>query len=203
MQQSQSPHGIGGGVENQLGPLRAPRILQSDSVHSGAGDEARQFFHFDHRSIRWLEGPDPSVAFNVIPNVSGGDGMAGGKRGAANHEFHMLSDNFFVADAVLYRADSAVFIENVGDLCDCGSSVDRLSRHDAVIAAWQTVGIAGGLEPSGEIGSAGKPQSVGANGIGVLFPDIVGPDFRFALLGEVSGKQTAYRSATDDADFHF
>jgi hypothetical protein len=35
----------------------------------------------------------------------------------------------------------------------------------------------------------------------VIFPDVIGPDFGLALLGEVRGEQAANRAATDDAYF--
>jgi hypothetical protein len=35
----------------------------------------------------------------------------------------------------------------------------------------------------------------------VIFPDVIGPDFGLAFLGEVRGEEAANRAATDDANF--
>src|ERR1700722_14052423 len=117
------------------------------------------------------------------------DGMPGGKRRATDHELHVLGDDFFVAYSVLYRADCAFVVKNVGYLCDGRSGMDRLGRDNAVIAARQLCGIAGGVEPSGEIGGSGKSQSVGANRGRMLLPDVVGPDFGLSGFGQMCRKQ--------------
>src|SRR5204862_4655055 len=107
-------------------------------------------------SIGRLEGTDPSIALNVVADVTRLDDVAGGKSGAANHVFHPLGDQLLVADAVLHRADGAAFFEQMGSLRDGDFGVRSLGGDNAVIAARQFFGIAGGAQARGEIGGAGE-----------------------------------------------
>ena len=134
--------------------------------------------------------------------MAGLDDVAGGKSGAANHIFHALGDEFFVADAVLHRADSAALIEQMRSLRDSDLGVRGFSGHDAIIAARQFFGIARSAQAGGEIGGAGEAQAAGVDGINVRRGDVVSKDLAFAGARQMRGKQAAHRSATDDADSH-
>ena len=119
-----------------------------------------QFFDFFHRSVGRLERADPGVTLNVITDVPGRDDVAGGKSGAANHELHMLRDNFFVAHAVLNRADRAVVIENVRGLFDGDAGMNALGGDDAVVAARNFLASLVALSRSGKVRRSRKPQAV-------------------------------------------
>ena len=80
--------------------------------------------------------------------------------------------------------------------------VDRLGGDNAVVAARQFLHIAGRIQPGSEVGRAGEPQSVLPDCVGVLIPEIVGPDFDLACLRQVRGKQAAHSPASDYANFH-
>jgi len=68
--------------------------------------------------------------------------MASRKRGAANHVFDMLADNFFIANAILYRANGAVFIEDMRHLGDRHFCVNRFGGDNTVVATWQLLWVA-------------------------------------------------------------
>src|SRR5450631_2510978 len=201
MQQRQGSDGISGGVEDQLGPLRAARVFQRNYIHAGTRDQFRQFFDLGHGRVRRLKGTNPSVTFDVEADVAGSNGMSSGKRRAPNDILHVFRDDLFVADAVLHGADRAVLIECASNLRDSAPGVDRFGGDDAIVAARQLLGIAGGVQFRSEIGGSGNAQSVIANGFDVIFPDVVGPDFCLAFLGEVRGEDAADSAATDDANF--
>src|SRR5438552_15313732 len=107
MQSSERAHGIGAGVENKLGPLRAASVGEGDSIHAGIGELGGELVDHGHRSLGGLEWTDPGIAFDVVSDVAGFDDMAGAKGGAANDELHTLGDEFFVAHSVLHRTDGA------------------------------------------------------------------------------------------------
>ena len=90
MEQRQCTHGIGGGVEDELGPLRAPRILQWDGVHAGAGQEAGKLFDLCIRCLRRLERSNPGVALDVEADVSGRDQVPCRKGSPPNDVAHVL-----------------------------------------------------------------------------------------------------------------
>ncbi len=73
----------------------------------------------------------------------------------------MLRDQFFVADAVLHRADRAVLVKAASGAANGGLGMDGLGGDDAVVAERQFGGVAGGvLQVHVQIGRAGKPQPV-------------------------------------------
>ena len=51
-------------------------------------------------------------------------------------------------------------------------------------------------------GNTRKAQAASVDGINMRLGDIVGKDFGLAGARQMRGKQTAHRSATNDADFH-
>ena len=109
--------------------------------------------------------------------MAGLDDVAGGKSSAANHIFHALGDEFFVANAVLHRADGAALVEQMRSLRDGDFGVRSLGGDYAVIAARQFFGITRGAEAGGEIGGAGEAQAAGVDDINVGLRDIVGENF--------------------------
>jgi hypothetical protein len=126
--------------------------------------------------------------------------MSGWKCGASNYVLHVLGDDFFVADSVLHGADGAILIEGARDLGDGSARVDRLGGDNAVVAAWKLTRAGRGVEFRREIRRAGKTEAALVNGVNVVFPDVVSPDFGFALLREMSREKATDRAATDDAD---
>ena len=202
MQSGERAYRISAGIEDELGPLGAASVGEGDSVHAGIGEQGGEFIDHGHGSLGGLKGTDPGIAFDVVADVAGLDDMAGGKGGAANDELHTLGDEFFVAHSVLHGTDGAALIEKMRGLRDGDLSVRGFSRDNAVIAARKFFGIARCAQAGGEIGGAREAQAAGVDGINVGLGDIVGEDFGFAGARQMRGKQTAYRSATDDADFH-
>ncbi len=53
MQQRERADGIGGGIEDQLGPLRAASVFQGDRIHAGASDQAGKFFDLCPSECWW------------------------------------------------------------------------------------------------------------------------------------------------------
>src|SRR5215470_17674348 len=202
MQKRESSYGISGGVENQLGPLRSAGIRKRYGVHAGSRDEDCKFVDPFQRSLRRLERADPSVAFNVVPDMSGRDGMSRRKRGSADHVLHAFGDQFFVADSVLDRTYRGVLAKDMRDLTNRGTGVDRLGRDDAVVALRQLCGITGRIQTGDEVRRSGKPQAVRADRLSVFFPQVIRPDFDLARSREMSSEQAADSAASDDADLH-
>ena len=134
VQQSERANGIGGGVEDELGPLRAARVSERDDMHAAAIEESGKFFDEFERSVGGFERTDPGVAANVETNVAGFDEMAGGKRGTANDVFDVVGEDFFVADSILDGADGAGGAEEVLCLLDGKARVSAFGGHDAEIA---------------------------------------------------------------------
>ena len=141
-----------GGVENQFGPLRTTGIGHGNRVHSRPRDQSGEFFDFRQRSIRWLKRSNPCITCNIETNVTGCDRMARGKCRSANDLLYVLSDNFFIAHAILNGADGARVVERARSLRYRRSCVNRFGRYDAVVASRKVVGITGGAEVRGEIG---------------------------------------------------
>src|SRR5581483_9596879 len=139
-------------------------------------------------------------ALDVIADVSRCNRMSRGKRSTTDYQLHVFSNQFFVPDAVLYRTDRAVLVEDMRSLLNSVSGMNGLGRHNAVIAAWDLPRVAGRIQFGREILRPGKPQAALANRIRVLFPDVIRPDFHFACLGQVRGKQASHRAAADDTD---
>src|SRR5262249_36613728 len=114
--------------------------------------------------------------------------------------FHMLRDDLFVADAVLDRADGARIIEGASSLRNRIASVNGFCGDNAVIAARNFTRVARGIEIRGEVSSTGNAKAVCTDRIDVIFPDIVSPDFDFALAREMRGEETADSATANDAD---
>src|SRR2546430_8288734 len=111
MQSGERAHGIGAGVEDELGPLRAAGVGERDGIHAGLGEQRSELVDHAHGSVGRLEGANPGIALNVVSDVPGLDDAAGGKSSSANYVFHALGDELFVAHSVLNRADGAALVE--------------------------------------------------------------------------------------------
>ena len=70
-------------------------------------------------------------------------------------------------------------------LCDRVPSMNRLGGDDAIIASRNLAGISRRIEFRRKVGRAREAESIVADGVDVLFPEIVGPNFRFALPSEM------------------
>ena len=127
--------------------------------------------------------------------------MARGKGRSTDYVLHVFGDDLLIPDAVLHGAHRAGFIEGTGSLRDRSPGMNRLGGDDAIVAARKFPGIAGRVELRGEVGSARETETVLIDSLNVLCPDVIGPDFRLALLGKMRGKQAAYRATTNDTDF--
>ena len=124
--------------------------------------------------------------------------MARREGGASNDVLYMLGKNLFIAYPVLDGAHGRRFVESVSRLRNRLFGVNRFRGDDPIIAVGKLSRIAGCVKLDRDLGGAGKPQAVGADGVGVLFPDVVRPDFGLPGFCQVCGKQTAYRSTTDN-----
>lgn len=201
MQQRQSTDRIGGGIEDQFGPLRAARVFQGNHIHARARDQARQFLDFGHWRIRRLKRADPGITFNVEADVARSNGVSGRKCRTANYVCYVFRDDLFVAHAILHGANSAIFIEGMGCLRDRPASVDGFRGDNAKVTAWKLMGIAGGIQSRRKIGGSGNTETTPTDDFDMIFPDVVGPDLGLTPLSEVGGKDAADSAATDDADF--
>src|ERR1700675_445756 len=201
MQQRQGSDGIGGSVEDQLRPLRAAGVLERDDIHARARDQASKLFDFRDGRIRRFERANPGVALDVETNVARSDWMSRGERRAANDILNVFRYDFFVADTILHRADSAILVERARNLRDGATRVDGLGGDDAIIAARKFLGIAGSIQFRCEICRSRYSETMIADRFDVIFPDVIGPDFGLAFPGKVRGEEAADGAATDDADF--
>ena len=84
--------------------------------------------------------------------MAGRDDVAGGKGSAADYVLHFSCDQFFVAHAVLHRADGAALVEEMRALRDGLLGVHGFGRDNAVVAARQLFSIGGGSEARGKVG---------------------------------------------------
>src|SRR5690348_13083918 len=128
--------------------------------------------------------------------------VARGESRPANDILHVLGDDFFIAHAVLYRTDGAVFVEHARCLCHGRTRVNALGGDDAVITAGNFARITSGVHPGGEIRRPRKPEPALANRFHVRLPHVIRPYLMLAGARQVRGKQAAHRAATYDADFH-
>src|SRR5260370_7076517 len=97
MQQRQGSDGIGGSVEDQLGPLRATSILQREHIHAGTRDQTSQYFDLRHGRVRRFEGTNPGIALDVETNVASSNRMTRGERRAANDLLNVSPHHCFLA----------------------------------------------------------------------------------------------------------
>src|SRR5579862_6042761 len=202
VEESEGADRIGGGVEDELGPLRAARVFEGDDVHAGLVEQRGKLVDACHGRVGGLEWADPGVAGNVVADVAGLHDVPGGKSGAADHELHALGDDFFVAHAILYGADRAILCEDVRSLLDGRAGVRGFGGDDAVVAGRDGFGVGSGLEARGEVGGAGNFQAGAIDGVDVSLGDVVGPDFEFRKFGEVCAEDRADGATADDANFH-
>src|SRR4029077_1577252 len=117
-------------------PLRAARILQRNNFQAGAIQQLREFLNARIRSIGRLKRTDPGVAADVEADVAGLDNVTGGESGTANDVAYLCRQNFFVADAVLNRADRAGIPEQMSSLLDGWPGVGALGGHDSEFTGW-------------------------------------------------------------------
>ena len=77
--------------------------------------------------------------------------------------------------------------------------MNGLGGDDAIIATRNLCGINCGIQASGEVGSTGKSQAVGADGVHMILPNVVDPDFHLASTGEVCSEKASHSAAAHDA----
>src|ERR1700733_9763499 len=200
MQQRQRADRIRGGIENQFGPLRAPRILEWNHVHPRSRNKSGEFLHLRHRSMSRLKRPNPCISLDVESNMARRNGMPGRKRRSTNHILHMLGNNLFVAHSILHRAHRASRIENLRDLSDCAPGVYGLGGNDAVVAPRNFFRIARGIQLRREPFGAGKTESILANRLNLLLPNVVGPNLSLTPTRKMCGKQAAHSATPDNAN---
>src|SRR5205807_5020809 len=124
--------------------------------------------------------------------VSSGEGRA------PDHVLDGFGDDFLVADSVRHGADGACFIECVRYLCNSDARMDSLGGYNAVIATGQVLRVARSVKLCRELSCSRKTKAILADGVGVIFPNVIRPDFRLAPLSEVRGKQAADRATADN-----
>ena len=93
---------VGGGVEDQLRPLRTARVLKRDCVHSRARQRLGQRQHHLHRRPARLEWADPGVTFDVPRDDARLEEAARRECRTPNHVADVLGDGLLVADPVLH-----------------------------------------------------------------------------------------------------
>ena len=142
---------IGGGVEDELRPLRAAGVLQRNDFQACAIQKLRKLFDARIGSIRWFERADPRIPIDIEANVAGFDDVPGWEGGAANDVAHAPCENFFVTYAILHRANSAGGAEQMSRLLDGGTRVRALRGHDSKFAGRDFLRICRCVEACSEI----------------------------------------------------
>src|SRR4029077_7911613 len=126
VKKGESTDRIGGGVEDQFGPLRAAGVLQRNDFQACTVQKLRKLLDARIGSIRWFERADPGIPVDVEADVPGFDDMPGWEGGAANDVAHAPCENFFVTHPILHRANSAGGAEQMSRLLDGGTRVRAL-----------------------------------------------------------------------------
>ncbi len=134
MQKCESANGIRGGVKDEFGPLGAASVLKGNDFQTGAVQQLSKFFDARIGSVCRLKRADPGIAVNIKPNVAGFDDVTGRECRTANYKSHVFRQNFFIAYAVLYRADGAGVAEQVSGLLDRRAGVRALGSDDSEFA---------------------------------------------------------------------
>src|SRR6266436_8502505 len=154
-QLGQCLNGVDRGIENELGPLRRPRVLQSDGLEAGRADQLGGFLNDSEWRVRRLKRTHPRRGIELVLHVRITVSRPAHERSAPNHKrFCELRDNFFAAKAVLRGEDSA-FLEQMGDWADRFRGLRCFAGNDAQVefrqAAWVMRGMQLGVKlmPSG------------------------------------------------------
>src|SRR5581483_5944132 len=134
--------------------------------------------------------------------MPGHDQVSGGKGRAANHVFDVLSDDFFVADAVLHGANGAVLVEYARGLLDGVAGVNRFGCNYAIVTAGNLRRVIAGFQLGREIGSARQPQAGSIDCIYVVLVNVIRIHLDTIEARHVRCKQTPYGATSDNADFH-
>src|ERR1051326_4371563 len=160
MQQRKRAHRIGRSIKDELCPLRPARIPQWNHLQSRAIQQLRELLDALVRRVCRLERPDPRITINLEAHMTGRNHMTRWERGPANHIPYVLSQNLFVSNSVLHRANRTAFPKNVRGLLDCWARVRALCSHDSEIARRNLSRIGGGMQPRGKLRSAADAQPV-------------------------------------------
>src|SRR6266436_5864708 len=202
MQQGKRANRIRRGVEDEFCPLRAARVAQRDDAQACAIEKLGELLDASVRCVRRFERTDPRVAINVKPDVARLDDVAGGKRGAADDVADVFGKDFFVADAVLDRADGALFIEYAGGLLDGAAGMRAFGGHNAEVANRNFTCVRSGVETRSEIRGATNAQAAIVDGASMFFPNVIGVDFDVFEAGAMRAEKAANLATTDDAKHH-
>src|SRR5260370_37732579 len=202
MQQGQRANRICGCVENEFGPLRATGILQRNRIHSCASEKAGELFDARYGRVVGLERANLRVAFDVIADMTGSDRMACRKCCSTNDVFHMLGDNLFIADAILYGAHGAFFVKDMRHLGDRHSCVNRFGGDNTEVAMWQLLWVASRIQTSGQISRPGNTQAVPLDRRDVVCPYIVAPNLYLGRFCQMRREETSNRATADYANLH-
>src|SRR5713101_5093586 len=186
------------GIENQLGPLRRPRVLQSDSLDTGRADQLGNFLNDCDRRIRRLERTHPCRCVEFVLNVRVAVALATHKRCAANHEsFSEVRDNFFTAEAVL-RGENGAFFEKMGNRPHSFHGLRGFAGNNAQIEFRQSARLMRGMQLCVKLMRSGYLQPVAIQCLGVLRTPNKSPNLRD--LRQVRGVEASDRAAPDNAN---
>src|SRR5260370_12841654 len=200
VQKCESANGIRGGVKDEFGPWGAASVLKGNHFQTGAVQQLSKFFDARIGSVCRLKRADPGIAVNIKPNVAGFDDVTGRECRTANYKSHVFRQNFFIAYAVLYRADGAGVAEQVSGLLDRRAGVRALGSDDSEFARRDFPSICRRVEARSEIGGAADAQAAVVDRESMRLRNVVGVDFDIGEARKVGAEDAADGSATDDAN---
>src|SRR6266851_1532131 len=190
--------GVDRGIENELGPLRRPRVAQSDSLEAGRADQLGGFLNDSEGRVRWLKWAHPGCSIEFVLNVRVAVARATHKSGAANHKsFSEGGDNFLAAKAVLRGENSAVF-EKMGDRPHGFSGLRGFAGNNAQIEFRQAGWVLRGMQLGVKLMRSGYSQPIAIQCLGVFGTPHKSP--HLGDLRQVRGVEASDRAAPDDAN---
>src|SRR5262249_38321514 len=127
--------------EDQFGPLRTTSVFERNDAKPREIEEGGELLHAFERSFCWFERSNPRIPVDVEADMARGDDVAGGKRGAANHEGHVFGEDFLVANSILHGTHGAAFAKQVSSLLNGRTRMHALGGDDAEIALRNLAGI--------------------------------------------------------------
>src|SRR6266852_339679 len=186
------------GIENQLGPLRRPRVLQSDSLETGRADQLGCFLNDSEGRLCRFERTHPCCGVEFVLHMCVGVARAAHKRCAANDKsFCKVGNNLFAAEAVLRGKDSALF-EKVRDGPHGVHGLRGFAGNNAQIEFRQSARLMRGMQLCVKLMRSGYLQPLAIQCLGVLRTPNKGPNLRD--LRQVRGVEASDRAAPDDAN---
>jgi hypothetical protein len=114
----------------------------------------------------------------------------------------VLSENLFVADAVLDGTDGAAFAKNMRALFNRAACVRAFRGYDAEVARRNLPRIGSRVQMGSKIGGTTDAETAFIDRARVISPDVVRMDFNVFEAGEMRSENAADGAAADDANLY-